>query len=174
MDLLGTGGVGDAHRHVRHDSRHAAPPSVWRGGAQLGAAAAGYAGGTLGWRAVLSTRVGLHREQRAEHVHADRHWDRRRLWIQCAGDAAPNAPACILSSTRRNCCCLFRSSGHDYRAGVARAGVGTAGEESDEFRDQKSLAPGSGDSSIGPSRWERGRCSTGSGACRGPVARAAG
>ena len=96
----------DASRVRDRDGRPSRPgctPRAWSNWISLGA---GDAGGAVGGRAVLRSRLALADGPKPQHVHADRDGDRRRLALQRgghAGAAAFSGGAFAICTARSRC-----------------------------------------------------------------------
>ena len=79
----------------------------------------GDSGGALGWLAIFPTRMGVDCEPLDQHVHADRHGNRRRIFIQSGGDDRARDFPRIVPGDVGYAASLFRSCGGDRHSGAS-------------------------------------------------------
>ena len=102
---------------------------------ELAAARLRHAGRSVGWLAVLRSRLAVSRHPQSQHVHADRSRHGRRVDIQRRRDACSGHLSARLPRIGRLGRGLFRGGGGDHRPRAARPGAGTARARADLRRD---------------------------------------
>ena len=123
-------------RHVRYDSGAARAARFIAAATQLVSARSCHSGGALGRMAVLSARLGVHRQSQSKHVHADRHRSRHCVRLQSGRHAFPRRFSAIVPRPRRRGGRLLRRRGGDHHICFARSGIGAARPQQHRQSDQ--------------------------------------